>query len=420
MRLYFIQAIANIRENPLASFLVILGTALSVAMMLVLILVFQIKTSSFAPVSERHRLLYLEKIEGLDEKGNGYIGGGAMGYRIVKDCFYPMSSPEKTTAVSANTYSKRTAVSGTKTIRECDIRFVDASFWSVFDFRFINGKPFTEASFNSALPVAVISDRVAREFFGTTEIAGKTLQLDYVDYAVQGVVVSVSKAVEEAYGEIWIPYSVSRDIMTGDFVEGIGGQLQVFFLAKSPADFDKIRKETQSRIESFNSGQERYKANIWKQPINSIQRMFYFVQGDRVHGNASGMLMLAALFLLLPIFNLLGIMISQNQKRRPEIGLRKAFGATTSRIVGQRLTENFIITLMGGVIGLFLSILFFFIAKDGLLERTDVTLQPGMILKPAFFLTTLVVCMLINLLSAAIPAWKTARSQVTDSLNANI
>lgn len=420
MKQYFIQAIASIRENPLVAFLTILGTALSVAMMMVLVLVYQVKTASFSPVSERNRLMYLELIEGLNEKGHGYFGGGALGHRVIRECFYPMSTPEEITAVSAQPRTKRTAVPGIKTVRECDIRFVDASFWKVFDFRFINGAPFTEASFNSAIPVAVISNKVAREFYGTTDVIGKTIQLDYVDYTIQGVVNSVSEAVDEAYGEIWIPYSVNKDIMTSDFVEGIGGQLRVYILAKSPADFDKIRQEAQSRIESFNSAQAEYKANIWKQPISSIQRMFYFVPGDRAHGNVTGMLLLAALFLFLPIFNLLGIMISQIQKRRPEMGLRKAFGATIPKIVKQILAENFIITIIGGIAGLCLSVLFFYIAKDGLLERPDVTLQPGMIFKPVLFLVALLFCMLINLLSTAIPAWRAAQLHVTESLNANI
>lgn len=418
IRQYFKQAIASIKENHLVSFLTILGTALSVAMMLVLVLVYQVKTSSFPPVSERHRLLYLELIEGLNEKGNGYFGGGPLGGRVVRECFYPMKTPEFTTAVSANTQPKRTSAPGMKTVRECDVRYTDAAFWKIFDFHFIHGEAYGNAEFDSAIPAVVIAGHIARELFGTTEVVGQTIQLDYVDYTIRGIVASVNKATEEVYGEIWAPYSTSHDIMNGDFTDGIGGKFHVFFLAKSPDDFDAIRQESQSMVENFNSGQPEYKANIWKQPISSIQRMFYFVQGDRAHGNLSGMTILAALFLFLPILNLLGIMISQIQKRRPEIGLRKAFGATSQKIVGQILIENFIITLIGSIFGLFLSILFFYTVKGSLLEQSINNLQANMVLRPSFFLIALLVCLLINLLSTAIPTWRTARSEVTDSLNA--
>ncbi|MDH6305274.1 putative ABC transport system permease protein [Parabacteroides sp. PF5-5] len=416
---YFKQAIATIRENPLVSFLTILGTALAVAMMMVLVLVYQVKTASFAPVSERHRMLYVSAIEGLNDKNAGFRGG-ALGYRIINECFYPMTTPESITAVGAHVRQKQTSAPGSKTVRECDVRETDAAFWKVFDFRFLNGVPYTPEMVTSAIPVAVVSERVAREFFGTTQVAGLSIQLDFVDYRIQGVVASVSEAVSEAYGEIWIPYTLNRDIMSGGMVEGIGGQLQLCMLAKSTADFDAIRQEAQNRVATFNTGQKEFLANIWKQPLSSTQQMFYYAPEDRMHGNFSGMLSLAALFLFLPVFNLLAMMFSQMQKRNPEFGLRKAFGATTKDIVGQILAENFIITLLGSIIGLFLSFLFFYITKDSLLQRPDVNLQLSMIFKPALFAAALLTCLVINLLSTTFPAWRTSRAEVVDSLNTNI
>lgn len=416
---YFIQAIASIRENPLVSFLTILGTALAVAMMMVLVLVYQVRTASFAPVSERHRMLYINIINGLNKDGSGFSGGG-LGYRIVNECFYPMTTPEALTAFAYAPQKKQAATQGNRQVRECDVRETDAAFWRVFDFRFLNGAPFTQEMFRAARPVAVLSERVAREFFGTTDVSGQTIRLDFVDYTICGVVGGVSEAVGEAYGEIWIPYTLNRRIMQQDIVEGIGGDLQICFLAESTAAFDAIREEAHQRVDAFNAGQKEFFANIWKQPITNVQRMFYFIQGDRMHGTFSGMLMLAALFLLLPVFNLLGIMYSQMQKRSPEFGLRKAFGANTRDILGQILAENLIVTLIGSAVGLCLSVAFFYVAKDSLLERTDVTLQLRMILKPALFLATLAVCLLINGLSAGLPAWRSARTEVIDSLNANV
>ncbi len=413
---YFKQAIVGLRENPLVGFFTILGTVLAVATMMILVLTFQIKTASFAPVSERGRMLYVNVIEGLNKDNVGYSGGG-MGYNIVQQCFYKMSTPEVLTAVTSNVTQKQTSVQGNKKIRQCDVRETDANFWKVFDFRFLNGTSYTESMFTSAMPVAVISDKVAREFFGTTEAAGKTIQLDYVDYRVLGVVASVSDAVSEAYGEIWAPFSLNDGIMKTDIAEGIGGDLQLCILAKSKSDFDAIRQEAQSRIATFNSGQKEFKANIWKQPITSIQRMFYYVQGDHLDGNFSGMLSLAALFLFLPIFNLLGIMFSQIKKRSSEIGLRKAFGATSPKIIGQLIIENFAITFIGSIIGVGVSILFLYLAKDSLLGYPDVNVHLSMILKPTLFVAAILVCLLINILSTILPAWRIAKAEIVESLN---
>lgn len=416
---YFKQAIASLRENPLVGLLTILGTALSVAMIMVLVLVYQVRTASFSPVAERHRILYITEIAGLNEKNSGYIGNG-LGYRIINECFYPMQTPEVISAATNNTRKQRLSVPGIKQVQEVDVRGVDAAFWNIFDFRFLNGAPFTQEVFDAAIPVAVISDRIALAFFGTTDVVGQTIQLDFVDYTIRGIVPSVSEAVSEAYGEIWVPYSVNHPLMNENVTEGIGGSLHLFILARSAGDFAAIRQEAQSRVITFNAGQKDYKANIWKQPVTSIQRMFYFVRGDRMHGVFSGMISLAALFLLLPILNLLGIIFSQMKKRQPEIGIRKAFGATTKRIVLQILGENLVITLLGGIIGLFFSILFFYMTKDSLLEQTNVQLHLRMVLRPALFGAALLVCLLINLLSTGIPAWRAARAEVTDSLHSTV
>jgi putative ABC transport system permease protein len=416
IRQYFKQAIATIRENPPVSFLAVLGTALAVAMILVLALVYQVKTASFAPVSARYRMLYVHQIEGLNRDRAGYRGEG-IATRFVNECFYPMQTPQAVTAASAAAQQRQVSAAGSRRVRECDIRETDAAFWTVFDFRFLDGTPYTQELFASAVPVAVVSERIAREFFGTTEASGRTIRVDYVDYRITGVVSPVSEAVGEAYGEIWIPYSLNREILTGDFTEGIGGRLQVTILARSTADFAAIREEAQSRVATFNAGQKEFMANIWKQPITGVQRMFYYAPEDRMQGTFSGMLALAALFLFLPVFNLSGILYSQIRKRRPEFGLRKAFGATTRDVVGQILAENLIVTFAGSLAGLCLSVVFFYLTKDSLLQRPDVSLELSMIFRPALFAAALLACLAINLLSAGLPAWRMSRAEAAESLN---
>lgn len=53
---YFKQAIHALRENRLTSVVSILGTMLSVAMILVVVLQFQIKLVGYSPVSKRDRM----------------------------------------------------------------------------------------------------------------------------------------------------------------------------------------------------------------------------------------------------------------------------------------------------------------------------------------------------------------------------
>src|SRR6201986_3577300 len=61
------------------------------------------------------------------------------------------------------------------------------------------------------------------------------------------------------------------------------------------------------------------------------------------------------LFMLLPTLNLVNINITRIMERSSEIGVRKAFGASSKTLVYQFLVENVILTLLGGLIGIILS-----------------------------------------------------------------
>ena len=54
-----------------------------------------------------------------------------------------------------------------------DLLQTDDTFWRVFDFSFVAGKPYDQATFDAGLPVAVITESVARRLFQTTEAVGR-------------------------------------------------------------------------------------------------------------------------------------------------------------------------------------------------------------------------------------------------------
>jgi putative ABC transport system permease protein len=68
------------------------------------------------------------------------------------------------------------------------------------------------------------------------------------------------------------------------------------------------------------------------------------------------LLQLFALFvMLLPTLNLVNVNITRIMERSSEIGVRKAFGASSRTLVYQFIVENLILTFLGGFIGMVLS-----------------------------------------------------------------
>jgi putative ABC transport system permease protein len=85
-------------------------------------------------------------------------------------------------------------------------------------------------------------------------------------------------------------------------------------------------------------------------------------------------------------------------------------------------------TLLGGLVGLLFSYLLILVSSSWIMELgqrfvnmppadTEVVFTPGMLLNLPVFGMALAVCLILNLLSAIIPAWKVSHQAIVHSLN---
>ena len=119
------------------------------------------------------------------------------------------------------------------------------------------------------------------------------------------------------------------------------------------------------------------------------------------------------LVMLLPTLNLVNINVTRIMERSSEIGVRKAFGASSKTLVYQFIVENIILTLLGGVIGVLLSFIILHVINSANLIAN---------LKLSLNLTVLLICLLtclvFGLLSGVYPAWRMSRLKVVNALKA--
>lgn len=398
------------RENPLVSIVSILGTALSIAMVLVVVLTFQINMVGYAPESNRNRILYVPATQAAPVEGKG--GGsnnGQMSSEVVKECFYPLQTPEAVTAFS--TASFPISLPGKRLFKEYAVKYTDDGFWRIFDFTFLSGKAFTEADFQSGIPKAVVSQTMAAQLFGSEDPIGQSIIMDDVTYAITGVVKSVSKKADMAHADVWAPYSTNPGLLDNLYCDGICGRFRTVILARSTSDFGKIKEELKQLQAKYNEGKQDMNVNFMHSPLTRME-MAAGGNGfnetklrDYIQGMGAQLLFL----LLIPALNLVGFITSSIQKRRSEVGIRKAFGASHGTIVYQVLYENLLATSIGGVLGLGLSFLL-------LKLSTSFILTTGMLVHPLLFIAGIFFVLLLNLLSAGIPAIRIARQQIVNSL----
>ena len=120
---------------------------------------------------------------------------------------------------------------------------------------------------------------------------------------------------------------------------------------------------------------------------------------------------IALLFMMLPALNLITLNLSRILERAPEIGVRRAFGAPRHALVLQFVTENVILTLIGGAIAFVLAVI---VIRQ--LGGTMPGIDANLAVNWRVFAYGMLVAIFFGILSGAYPAWKMSRLDVVNAL----
>lgn len=418
---YIKQALYQLKDNRLISIVSIVGTALAICMIMVIVLTLQVRTKDCVPEVNRSRSLYVKAMS-VRNKNTQNSANGQMSVTTARECFKSLTIPEAVTVISIPGKMRASVAAGKR--MSVDELETDESFWQVFSFEFLSGKPYTEADFNSGLSKAVIAASVARRLFGSTDVVGRTIQLNKADYTITGVVKDVSKLASASYAQVWIPYT-STDIASLSWWDDIMGSMRVIILARSADDFPAIRAEVEHNRLVFNSKLKETEIFYRGQP--DTQFGFHYRRwGEDLDANRIVLkyIIIILILLIVPAINLSSMTLSRMRKRMSEIGVRKAFGATSNELLRQVFWENLILTLLAGVLGVILSYSAMFLLNTYLFGSNEnsvlageTSLSTDMLFSPLTFLVAFCFCLLLNLLSAGLPAWRVSRMNIVDAIN---
>ncbi len=417
------QAFTILKQNPLLSTISILGTAFAITMIMAIVITWQTKYADLEPEVNRSRCLYFSAMHVQGKENKDWNNFGKPSAAFMKECIQPLPEVEACTAFSTADVALVSLTDGNNRLK-VDAMSTDPDFWKIFKLQFLDGRSFTEAERGGDMQSVVISASVARKLFGTTEAAGRQMLLNREVVRIIGVVKDVSVTAKDAYAQVWSMYHSNELNVTGWW--SYNGNRTIAVLARTPDDFPAIKQGVEKRVKDVNAGLEQRQIDIMEQPDNIVAHVNHVWSNI---GPNLPMLYLQygiALFiiLLVPSLNLCGLSNSRMQQRVSELGVRKAFGATDGTLVRQILNENLVLTLIGGVVGLIFSYLavyamrtWLFTNSDNIGTAGDFSLSMGALFSPAVFVLAFVFCLLINLLSAGLPAWLATRRTIVDSLN---
>lgn len=432
IKLYLKQSWQLIKQNKLFSGLYVLGTGLAIAMTMIIAIVYYIKIAPIYPETNRPLMMKLQSVQVKNLKNNG-INSYYSSYTMVKEWFYPLKSAEVVTAVAKPNYQAYQAqpVDGRQPVPAI-VKFIDPNFFRVFEFEFLGGKPLSQAAFDSGMDEVVITEDMARRIFGTADAVGRTFKLDFTDHKVVGVVRGGSYLMKESYAQIYKPFTCISGYELRNESSNKTGIYVVYFKVREAGDKEKLYKEVTELMHKYNVSQSEYQLDFYGQPDNYWQSVFRkggstidWVEVIKLYGG----IFLA--LLLVPALNLSGMISGRMDQRLSEMGVRKAFGANRKVLLNQVLWENLLLTCMGGLLGLFVSWLLLVVSRNWLFslfeswpsalpEDISVNIEPQMLFSPSLFLIAFGVCVILNLLSAMYPAWRSLRKNIVYSLNEKI
>ncbi|WP_162055147.1 ABC transporter permease [Pontibacter pamirensis] len=388
------------------TFISLFGISFTLMVLMVATSLFDHAFGPQMPERETDRLLFVNQMR--EQVGSGQRSG-PVSYHFLSRNVRTLQTPE-TVSINSVFTSVNSYVNNRKLA--LDIKFTDREFWDILNFNFLEGNAFSQQDVKSANRVAVINENTRQQYFGTEAAVGQYIEVDQVRYKVVGVVEDVPVLRLHSYADVWVPITLKSQ----DFNKPqLHGTYFATIMAREPADIPKIKEEYAAMIQEVEGRQPKKGTRLYSFPdtvLESFARTFLGNGREAGVGILYGILaVLAFLFMLLPTINLVSINISRIMERSSEIGVRKAFGASSTTIIGQFIVENLFLTLLGGLLGFLLSAGVLWLINDsGLIVYADLGLNLRV------FAIGLLLCLVFGLISGVYPAYKISRLHAVEAL----
>ncbi|MDL2305325.1 ABC transporter permease [Bacteroides sp. OttesenSCG-928-D19] len=405
----------QMKQSPFFSIVSILSTAVTIAFVMVAYMAYDLNSADIAPEANRSRMLFSAAEQSFRTADNSNVNR-AMAYKTAEAITANLANAESVSLHTENRPYNCQAVGGEGNRSRQRGRFVDRGWWNVFDYTFIAGRTFTPEEYVAGRPVVVITERLARDMFQSSEVVGREMLINYRTYTICGVVKNVSSQFSIAYADFWASYTAQPNILTwGNGSENVAGTTRFIAVAK-PGKRAELKQEIRASVKRFSNSLTETTFTLRADTHDEYTFSGFF--------DLSPVLMyvlLAFIFLLIPAVNISGFISSMLDKRYEEIAIRKVYGASRWSIATRFLNENFRLVLIGGGLGLVLSIVLVYLFRTWLLGvsvayTANLVLEWRMFFRPSIFIAALAGCIVFNLLSTFVPVWIASGRNIVDTL----
>jgi putative ABC transport system permease protein len=404
---YLKLAVKVLLRRKFFTFISLFGISITLLILMVATAQFDAMYGPMAPETKLDRTLGVFRAR---MSGEHSVRSGSPGYALLDQTVRNLPGAEE---VSLHTTpGPVTSYPGDARITSY-MKRTDGAFWRIYDFGFLEGGPYTDEDEKNGSFVAVINEPTRRRFFGDDPAVGRTLEADGQTFRVVGVVEAVPFFRYTVFSDLYVPISTAK---SDAYRREMMGSFMASILAHGRSDLPGIRREFATRVSRIPMPDPKNYSSLRtaaETPFESwAGELFDFkVQTGRAEGLLALIIGAMVLFMVLPAINLVNLNVSRIMERASEIGVRKAFGASRRTLVGQFVVENILLCLVGGAIGLVLSIVALqAIAASGIIPYARFALNYRV------FLYGIGLSAFFGLLSGVYPALKMSRLHPVEAL----
>jgi putative ABC transport system permease protein len=346
---FFIIALKSLSSQQLRSFLALLGIIIGISSVMIMV-----------AVGEGAKKKVMEQIEGMGENLISVCAGevvmhhgrprtlGQVSTLKLKDAKAikeEISSIEKSAPTVEKTISIKYGNLTTKTI----VMGTVPDFFPIKNFTLESGRLLTDEDVGGARRVAVLGKSVAVNLFEKEPPLDRIIRINKIPFSVIGVLQpkGVDALGQDEDDRIIIPITTAmRRVFNVDYLNTI------YIQAKDQNEIESCLLQVKNLLRKRHRLADEIKddftvltqTELMETKKETSMTFTYLIAG------------VAAISLLVGGIGIMAVMLVSAKERRMEIGLRRAVGATGKDILYQFLAESIILSMGGGMIGIFIGV----------------------------------------------------------------
>jgi putative ABC transport system permease protein len=313
---------------------------------------------------------------------------------------------------------------------------VTADFFAMFDVPFRFGSAWAASDDVQRANVVVISRRLNDKLFGGQESVGRSIRLDGRTFSIAGVLDDWNPKPrffdlgtfggESAFddeGDVYIPFTrgiaMQKDSTTyrgcptesGIYetsrwdarLTGECAWVDAWVELATPAEVVRYREF----LRNYAGQQQRLGRFSWAPNVGLRDLTDWMAYLEVTPKTSSLSMLVSTSFLLIVLVNVVGLMLARFMRRAPEIGIRRALGASRTAICRQFLIEGATMGFVGGLVGVALT-LFGLWGAGRLFEPKIARLVHA---DTSLIALTVLLAVAATVVSALYPTWRAAQTQ---------